>query len=544
MNQIPDSPDLSQLRRQAKELLTAYRQNAPEARARFQKYLPAAHGLTDAAIQAAGFRLHDAQSCLAREYGFASWTDLKAFVEVVRQQAGDLPALRRAFLGFAYAGEIAGGMNKSRPGLARRLLDRHPDLVVGCATTACAIGDVETVRRAIAADPDWVHGTGGPLSLPPLVAACHSGLLIVPTMRPGIVEVVQLLLATGADPDQSVASRWPPAALAHPDPQHPLSALYGAAGVNFDVGLTGLLLDAGANPNDNESLYHSLDGPTCTELLLQAGARVSGTNALFRCLDFDDLDRFQMLLQHAAGAAELATPDLYFHAIRRRRSLEHFKALRAAGVAASSNAEGVTPAEFALRYGLPEVATLLGGSGELAETDRFLAACAAADREVAEDLLRAVPDMFNFMDDARLQLLPELAAAGAGGAVRLMVELGWPVEVRGGDWAASALNQAVFRGDSELTRVLLAHGASWRAVHGFDDDVSGTLGWASLNQPVNDGDWVGCALALMQHGMPPVRRDPTAAGVVLMEDRQRQFSEEVTAVLLGDTSDGSPIAEA
>ena len=110
------------------------------------------------------------------------------------------------------------------------------------------------------------------------------------------------------------------------------------------------------------------------------------------------------------------------------------------------------------------------------------------------------PGIIGQLSESQLRQLPELTEAGNHRAVRLMVELGWPIAVRGGDWTASSLNLAVFQGSQELARFLMERGASWSEVHGFGGNVCGTLAWASRNKPDNDS--IGCAQALLDHGAP------------------------------------------
>jgi len=227
---------------------------------------------------------------------------------------------------------------------------------------------------------------------------------------------------------------------------------------------------------------------------------------------------------------------LLFWAIRRRRSPAHIEALLAAGVdPAVQTKDGVSAYVQALRYGLPDVSAVLkaaGATSDLSEDEQFMAACARNDAEAARRIKARRPDLPAALEDTQLKMLPELAAAGCSGPVALMAELGWPITVRGGDWNASALNHAVFRGDAAMTRQLLARGASWTEEHGFGDNVCGTLSWASWNQPIDDGDWVGCAEALVAHGMPGAQRDIEDPDCVVVAGKRRRFSEDVAAYLL------------
>ena len=335
---------------------------------------------------------------------------------------------------------------------------------------------------------------------------------------------------------------------ANTDEAHALSPLYVAAGEHHDAELTALLLAAGADPNDGESLYHSLDSIACTRLLLEAGARVSGTNAMYRVLDLDAIEVLRLLLAFGgdpneaplgAPTSDWGSPLLW--AIRRRRSPAHIAALLEAGANPHAcTRDGTSAFRMAQRLGLTEVAELLrsagAGSEPMSDVDAFVAACAAGNEAGARTVLSRHPGLIDGLDEHQRRWLPELAAEGCDRAVRLMVELGWPIETRGGDWSATALNMAVFRGDAALTRFLLEHGADWRTEHGFGDNALGTLSWASLNEPVADGDWVGCAQALMLHGIPAARPHPDDAELVLMGEHVSQFSDEVTEALLAGRS--------
>jgi ankyrin repeat protein len=125
---LPERPHLDQLKRQAKELLQAFRAGDASAVAEVNVFYRGADGAT--------FALHEAQLVLARAYGFESWPRLKAYV--------DGAAVRRLIEAVrANDAQTAAAILKVRPELAntdtaeddeRRalhyaVLDRLPDMV-------------------------------------------------------------------------------------------------------------------------------------------------------------------------------------------------------------------------------------------------------------------------------------------------------------------------------------------------------------------------------------------------------------------------------
>ena len=543
MNQLPDRLNLDHLKKHAKQLLRLYRSRDAAAMARFRSALPATAGLSDEEISSQQLRLHDAQSCIAREHGFTSWPDLKRYVEMqaVAQQARAVRVLH--WLQLIYRGDVSNTAGRTNLRVGLRMLTEDPGLLADDPYLACAIGDETALRRATQTDPSWINRPGGPLQLPPLFAVAHSGLLRVEEFRARLHACARLLIGAGADINQGIHSRWPPASLEKPDMHYPLSTLYGAAGANYDSLLTQLLLDAGADPNDGESLYHSLENPACTRLLLEHGARIAESNAMYRAIDLEDDTALKLLLAHGGDPNEPArNPPLtdwgspLAWAIYRRRPL-HAKALLDAGADPSrATREGISLYRLALQFGLTEIAALLKAqtdAPDISDDEHFIAACARGDEAGARALAARRPDLPAALSAAQLRQMPDMAAAGANDVVKLMVRLGWPIAVRGGDWDASALNLEVFRGDAGLTRFLLEHGAKWTEQHGHGDNACGTLSWASCNEPVEGGDWVGCARALLDHGMPRATAIPDDSEWVLISGMRKRFSEEVTEELLG-----------
>jgi hypothetical protein len=133
--------------------------------------------------------------------------------------------------------------------------------------------------------------------------------------------------------------------------------------------------------------------------------------------------------------------------------------------------------------------------------ERFLAACAAADGPTARALQAEHPGLIGTLAPHDLALLPEQAQRGALDAVRLMLELGWPVAVPG-PWQASALNQAAFRGDAAMVALLLRHGARWTEPNGYGGNALGSALHASENEPVPGGDYDEVLRLLHADGAP------------------------------------------
>ncbi|WP_425259925.1 ankyrin repeat domain-containing protein [Rubrivivax sp. RP6-9] len=498
---LPPHPHADHLRLQARDLLRALRGGDPEAGARAAPCrLPAPP------------RLAGAQLVIAREHGFASWRQLMDHVEQRRAAALSDTAYADRFLTLA----LGRGLDTPRPQVALALAQQR---VPRGLAAALALGRRAAVQQALAdADP---NAALPPFDAPPLVYAAFSSLARSDSHRPGLVDTVAWLLARGADANAVLID---PAA-----PNDPLPVLYGATARAQCLQTVQLLLQAGAEPDDGESLYHAteLADRRILVALVQAGARWTGTHALLRQLDHDDIEGLRQALALGADPNESGPDGLcaLHHAVVRGRDLASVQLLVQHGAdPARADKRGRTPAWHAARAGDVDILRWLHsltGEPPVPAHEAFLAACAAADGASARAHLALQPDTVQTLPAADLRLLPDQAQRGRHAPVQLMLALGWPVDTPG-DWDGSALNQAAFRGDAALVRLLLQHGARWHEPNGFGGDALGACLHAACHRPEATGDYAAVLQLLLDDGAPvPADEDlPDALRTVLEEWRQ------------------------
>ena len=126
MERSPDRLNLEHLKKQAKDLIRLYRQHDREAFIRFRRALPAAAGRSDDEVASLNLRLHDAQSCVARDYGFASWQDLRRYIEAQQPTSEESPDRVLRWLQLVYSGDVDGTTNRANQRVAARMLAENP----------------------------------------------------------------------------------------------------------------------------------------------------------------------------------------------------------------------------------------------------------------------------------------------------------------------------------------------------------------------------------------------------------------------------------
>ena len=466
--QLPPRPNLDQLKHQAKELQ-----------------------------RSAQIPLHEAQTRIAREYGFKSWNALHDHVEAVTLE---FDAALAEFLEAATDG---------RRDRAERMLALYPKIATANLHTALVLGDANAVDARLERDPSLATKPGGQRGWEPIHYVCYTSMAHdSPERSAGLAAIARRLIALGADPN----TRFP---WLHHNVRRPV--LWGASRHAQSLPLVAALLDAGADPNDGVTLplAASAGDIPVLEVLRAHGANVDqawatdGATSLYAILNWSRTpEGVVWLLEHGADpngvfAENGETP---LHVVARAWDVPLAEAMVAHGAEIGrQRADGRTPYAVAELNGNRTVADWLlahGAAPELPEVDRLVAACSRGDRKTADALLARNPDLRSKLTEDHYLAFHQAAERGDVPALEVMLACGFDPNRPDAGIGKTALHSAAMEGWPDAVRVLLAHGAS---VHVRDREFKGQpLIWAAegSRQGREGRDFAAVGKLLLDAGSP------------------------------------------
>ena len=372
---------------------------------------------------------------------------------------------------------------------ANAILAAHPEIASSDVHTAAILGDDVAVRRYLSTDQSLATARAGPRKVDALTHLCFSRYLAHdPSRSDGFVRAATALLDGGANPNAGFFDE------AHQPKPEWESALYGAAGVAHHAGLTRLLLERGADPNDEEVPYHSPETweNDAFRLLLESGKlnEESLNMMLLRKTDWHDLEGVRLVLDHGADANRMTRwgKTALHNAILSDNRLGIIELLLDRGADPTIVARdlrhggefrvGRSSISLAARRGRADVLAVIEERGfplALDGVDGLIAACARGDGAAARAIAARSPELVSELTAEGGTLIAEFAGTGNAAGIGLLLDLGVPIEARyGGDpyfgiaRDSTALHVAAWRASHEVLEALIARGANVNARDGKD----------------------------------------------------------------------------
>ncbi len=362
---------------------------------------------------------------------------------------------------------------------AEHLLAEHPQLTSADIFTAAILGDADAVSYFLDMDKANATAVAAPFGGNALVYLCLSKYLRL-AKRPdeGFMKAAKALIDSGADPNSGF---WTTGT----NPEFE-SALYGAAGVVQHAGLTRLLVDHGAEVNDEEVCYHCPEtwDNAAMKVVVETG-KLTGENLsmmLIRKLDWHDYEGAKYLLEHGAnpnGERKRGWHPLH-HALARINGSEMFELLLDYGADPYLVDDGLTAVARAAREGRSDVLKMIRDRGlgcRLQGIDELICACAMGDAHLIEPLIEKRPDLKDELMTMAGHLLAKFSASGNLQGVRLLLAIGLPVNapfIEGDGYYCTPANSlpihiAAWHNYPSIIQVLLDHGAAVNVPDGHGD---------------------------------------------------------------------------
>jgi ankyrin repeat protein len=469
---LPDHPNLEQYKKQAKELVRDAAAGLPAAVARIQRHPPQFRDFAPDQLRTIG--LAYAQFVIAREHGYESWPKFAKHIETLRiiRAVEELVDPVNTFIEVACV-DRNGWHGSGTLEHAELILSRYPEAGSANIFSAAVLGDAATVRSHLARDRSLATAKGGPHQWDALTYLCFSRYLrIDKTRSESFLGAARALLEAGANANTGWIEYID-------DPPRPVreSVIYGAAGIAQDPDLTKLLLDFGADPNDEETPYHVAETRDNSVLqILLDSRRFSETSlatvAARKC-DWHDEDGLKLALEYGANPnySTVWKYSPFQHSIRRDNGLVMIEMLldHGADPYRTNQLDGRNAIQMAAYYGRGDILATLERRGfevRLDRLDALVAACARAEVGAARAITVQDPDLLTQLLSMGGTLLGRFSGADNAAGIRCLLALGvspaalWPE----GDayWEltkeSTALHVAAWRAHHSLVRELIAAG--------------------------------------------------------------------------------------
>lgn len=477
---LPDHPNLEQYKKQAKELRRSAVAGTAAAIERIRQHHPRFSQASSDSLRA--FNLSDAQLVLAREHGYQSWPEFAKHIGTlsVIRALGDLRNPVHTFLEFACV-DRHGWHGSGTLEQAEMIRTRYPEVSTANIYCASVLGDAATVRLFLVRDPSLATAKGGPLGWDALTYLCFSRYLRIDKARSeSLVDSARALLEAGG----AANTGWTEYIDTPPRPLHE-AAIYGAAGVARHAELTRLLLEYGADPNDEETPYHIAEtyDNNVLQVLLDSERfnETSLATVAARKCDWHDDKGLNLVLDHGANPNYRTiwkfTP--FQQSIRRDNGLVMIEALldHGADPRLANELDGRNAFEMAAWHGRGDVLATLERRGfdiRLEGLDEIVAVCARGDLERTRPLVSGNPGLLTELLAMGGTLLAHFSGANNDQGVRCLLALGVSSKAlwRNGDgyWdlapASTALHVAAWRANHEIVKTLIAAGAPVNAGDG------------------------------------------------------------------------------